>query len=73
MNTSSQSESRSTLNTRESSAETVVGFAIMGLLVAGAVGVWKAMSMERGIDVLLCLLGAVAAFGTVYYLYFRKD
>lgn len=45
----------------------------MGLLVAGAVGVWKAMSMERGIDVLLCLLGAVAAFGTVYYLYFRKD
>ncbi len=61
------------MNARESSGETVVGFAIMGLLCAGTVGVWKAMGMERGIDVLLCLLGAVTAFGAVYYIYFRKD
>jgi hypothetical protein len=73
MNTPSSVESRSIAAARASRAETVVGFAILGLLLAGAVGVWKAMSMARGIDVLLCLLGAVVAFGAVYYIYFRKD
>jgi hypothetical protein len=50
----------------------VLGFAVIGLLVAGTVGVVKAMSMASGIDVLLCLLGSVAAFGAVYFIYFGK-
>ncbi|MEY2466442.1 MAG: hypothetical protein QOD03_963 [Verrucomicrobiota bacterium] len=57
---------------RSSSAETVVGFAILGCLIAGGVGIVKALDMTSGIDVLLCLLGSVAAFGMVFYIYFRK-
>jgi hypothetical protein len=30
------------------------------------------MSMERGGDVVLCVLGALAAFGTVFYIYQGK-
>lgn len=55
-----------------SSCETVIGFAILGCLVAGGVGIAKALSMESGVEVLLCLLGSVAAFGMVFYVYFRK-
>lgn len=55
-----------------SSAETIIGFAILGLLAAGFVGISKAASMNSGSSVLLCLLGSVVAFGTVVYIYFRK-
>jgi len=58
---------------RNASAETVVGFAVIGCLVAGAVGIDKATDMQNGLDVLLCLLGSVAAFGMVFYIYFRRD
>ena len=58
---------------RNSSADIVVGFAILGCLVAGVVGIFKAMSMESGGGVALCLLASVAAFGTVAWLYLRKD
>ena len=58
---------------RISSADTVVGFAVLGCLVAGGVGIVKALSMESGVDVLFCLLGSVAAFGVVYYIYFGKS
>ncbi len=68
----SQTQNRSETPERSSSAETVVGFAVMGLLAAGTVGVLKAMSMESGFDVLLCLLGSVAAFGAVYHIYFGR-
>jgi hypothetical protein len=61
-----------TRSERASSAETVIGFAVLGCLVAGGVGILKALSMESGFDVLLCLLGSVAAFGTVFLLYFHK-
>ena len=57
---------------RGSSTDTVLGFAVIGLLVAGTAGVLKALSMESGFDVLLCLLGSVVAFGAVYYIYFGK-
>jgi len=50
-----------------------LGFAVIGCLVAGAVGIFKAMSMESAGGVLLCLLGSVAAFGMVFYVYLRKD
>jgi hypothetical protein len=56
-----------------SSADTVVGFAVLGCLVAGGVGIAKALDMGSGFDVLLCLLGSVAAFGMVFYIYFRKS
>ena len=72
MNTSSQTQNRSETVERSSGGETVLGFAVIGLLAAGTVGVLKAMSMTSGIDVLLCLLGSVTAFGAVFYLYFGK-
>ncbi len=72
MSTQTQTQNRSETPERSSSADTVVGFAVLGLLVAGTVGVLKALSMESGIDVLLCLLGSVAAFGGVYYIYFGR-
>ncbi len=68
----SEIQNQSEIQDRGSSAETVVGFAVLGLLAAGTVGVLKAMSMESGFDVLLCLLGSVAAFGAVYYIYFGR-
>lgn len=58
---------------RSSSAETVLGFAVLGLLAAGTIGLFKALSMASGFDVLLCLLGSVTAFGAVYYIYFGRQ
>jgi uncharacterized membrane protein YuzA (DUF378 family) len=55
-----------------SSGETVLGFAVLGCLVAGAVGILKALDMHSGFDVLLCLLGSVTAFGAIFYLYLAK-
>jgi hypothetical protein len=71
MTTETQTQNRSETSERSSNADTVVGFAVLGLLVAGGVGVLKALSMDSGFDVLLCLLGSVA-FGAVYYIYFGK-
>jgi hypothetical protein len=72
LSTQTQTENRSVAPERSSSGETVVGFAVLGCLVADGVGIAKALSMESGVDVLLCLLGSVAAFGMVFYVYFRK-
>jgi hypothetical protein len=72
MSTQTETENRSEKAERNSSAETVLGFVIFGLLAAGAVGVYKASDMTSGLDVMLCLLGSVAAFGSVYYIYFGK-
>ncbi len=72
MNTQTQTENRTVASERHSNAETVVGFAVLGCLVAGGVGIAKALSMESGFDVLLCLLGSVGAFGMVFYIYFRR-
>lgn len=76
MTTQTSAETKSqdtTATTRVSEAETAIGFAVMGCLVAGAVGIVKALEMERASDVLLCLLGSVAAFGFVIYIHFRRD
>jgi hypothetical protein len=54
------------------SGETVVGYAVFGCLVAGTIGIFKATEME-GIGAAACLLAAVAAFGMVCHIYFRKD
>ncbi len=73
MTTQTQSQkAESCEETIAGSAQTVLGFAVLGMLVAGGVGIAKAMEMEHGSDVLLCLLGSIAAFGTVFFIYFRK-
>ncbi len=69
MERETQMQNRSAVAERNSSADTVVGFAVLGMLAAGTAGILKALSMASGFDVLLCLLGSVAAFGAVYYLY----
>jgi len=50
-----------------------MGFAVFGCLAAGAVGILRAMSAPSGLDVLLCLLGSVAAFGLLFYIYLGRD
>ena len=54
-------------------AETALGFVVLGMLVAGFVGLWKASKMTTGADVMFCLFGAVTAFGAVYYILFAKQ
>jgi len=51
--------------------ETVVGYAVLGCLAAGTIGLAKAASMD-GIGAGSCLLASVAAFGTVCYIYYSK-
>ncbi len=52
--------------------ERMVLLAVLGCLMAGTVGVIKASTMGSGIDVLLCLWGAVLAFGLAIGVYFWK-
>ena len=53
------------------SGEAVVGYAVLGCLVAGTVGIFKAVFMQ-GVGSAACLLASVAAFGTVCYIYLRR-
>lgn len=53
---------------RASAGDGVVGFAVLGCLLAGVVAVFKAFVASSGLDTLLCTLGAVFAFGAVAYL-----
>jgi len=54
------------------SSTPALDWAVLGCLVAGAVGIVKAFGMDSPSGVLLCLLGAVAAFGLVIYVHLRK-
>lgn len=56
----------------ERKSSTALDWAVLGCLIAGAVGIVKAFGMETPSGVLLCLLGSVAAFGLVIYVYLRK-
>ncbi len=58
---------------RHSTAQTVLNFAALGCLLAGAIGIVKAVEMEQAGDGLLCLLGSLVACGLVCYLYFHQD
>jgi hypothetical protein len=51
---------------------TAVGFALLGCLVAGTIGIFKAVVSE-GVGSAACILASVVAFGTVCYFYFHKD
>jgi hypothetical protein len=55
-----------------SSPNTVMIAAVIGCLAAGLAGVTKALAMNGGTDVLLCLLGATSAFGMALAVYFWK-
>jgi hypothetical protein len=72
MNTQTGTRSQSDESKQNSSAETVLGFIIFGLLSAGAVGLVKAIIVASGVEVMCCLLGSIAAFGVLYYIYFGK-
>jgi hypothetical protein len=54
------------------SRETVMLLAVIGGWIAGLVGIFKAFMMQKGFDVLLCLVGAIGAFGLALCVYFRK-
>jgi hypothetical protein len=58
MNTPTESDTPLDRETKaaKSNAEMVMGFAVLGCLMAGGVGIWKALTMISGLDVLLCLL-----------------
>ncbi len=72
MTTQASTESQTGKAERGSSADTALGFAVLGLEIAGTIGIGKALSMASGLDVLFCLLGSVAAFGAVYYIFCGK-
>jgi hypothetical protein len=73
MTRETRNQNRAEAAVEHSSADAVMGFAVLGCLVAGIVGIFKASNMQSGIDVFLCLLGSVAAFGMVYYICFRRE
>ena len=56
----------------ERKSTTALDWAVLGCLIAGGVGIYKAFGMESPSGVLLCLLGSVAAFGLVIFAHFRK-
>jgi uncharacterized membrane protein YuzA (DUF378 family) len=72
MSTQTETQNQREKPERTSNAETVLGLIIIGLLIGGVVGIAKASSMTSGLDVMCCLFGSVAAFGTVYYIYFGR-
>jgi hypothetical protein len=56
----------------ERKTTTAADWAVLGCLVAGAVGIYKAFGMDNPFGVLLYLLGSVAAFGLVIYVHLQK-
>ncbi|HTV40406.1 MAG TPA: hypothetical protein VMF08_07520 [Candidatus Sulfotelmatobacter sp.] len=56
----------------ERKSTTALDWAVLGCLVAGSVGIFKAFGMDTPLGVLLCLLGSVAAFGLVIFAHLRK-
>jgi hypothetical protein len=60
------------LHRRDSGRQAVMVCAVIGCMIAGLAGVIKAFNMAGGFDVLLCLLGAIGAFGTALCVYFWK-
>lgn len=59
--------------TEVKSRTSALDWAVFGCLAAGAVGIIKALDMDKASDVLLCLIGSVLAFGVVFYMHIQKD
>ena len=51
---------------------TALDWAVFGCLAAGGVGIIKALNVDSPFGDLMCLLGSVAAFGTVFYVHLRR-
>jgi hypothetical protein len=73
MTTNTDTANRAETSTVTSDRADGLDWDVLGCLVAGGVGIVKAFSMERGIDVLTCILGSLAAFGVVFYVCLRKQ
>ena len=73
MTTETQTETESRKDAAESESRTdALDWAVFGCLAVGAVGIIKALSMDKALDILICLLGSVVAFSVVFYVYLRK-
>lgn len=75
MSTPSQTEGDIARKDRaETSPESssALGYAVFGCLIAGGVGIVKALGMDRPVDVLLCLLASVLCFGVVIHVHSRR-
>jgi hypothetical protein len=67
-----QSNTERVENEATSTRTSALDWAVFGCLAAGAVGIIKALNMEKASDVLVCLVGAVLAFGVVFFAHLRK-
>jgi hypothetical protein len=54
-------------------ASGLLNVAAAGSLIAGTVGIIRALEMERAGDGLLCIFALVAAMSLVCYLYCQRD
>jgi hypothetical protein len=70
--TQTQSENSESKPAKHVSGEKVVGYSVLGCLICGVIGIYKAMVSE-GIGSAFCLFAAIAAFGITCYIYFRRD
>jgi len=71
MTTQTETENRKDAAESESRAD-ALDWAVFGCLAAGAVGIIKALSMDKALDILVCLLGSIAAFSVIFYVHLRK-
>jgi uncharacterized integral membrane protein len=55
------------------SGSAIMDFAVLGILLGGAIGMVKATQMENPLDVLICLLGSVTGCALICFVYFRRD
>jgi hypothetical protein len=70
MTTQLETETRGEIT--EAKRTSALDYAVFGCLAAGGVGIIKALDMNSAIDVFICLLGSVVAFGVVFYVHLRK-
>jgi hypothetical protein len=54
------------------SGEAAIGFAVLGLFVAGFCGIMRAWSAPDLLDAAACLVASVTAFGTICYFVLRR-
>ncbi len=73
MATHNETANRIDASTVSSDRTTGMDWAVFGCLIAGGVGIVKALNMDSGVDVLACLLGSLAAFGVVFYVHLRRQ
>jgi hypothetical protein len=71
MTTQTQTENRGDLG-EVKPRTSALDWAVFGCLAAGGVGIVKALDMSNAMDVFVCLLGSVLAFGVVFYVHLRK-